>query len=408
MGMFVDRRQRPDGCGPAPSDFSLTSHLKHGRRSGAMETIRNQIDRWVAILGTGNTWVNSVAYALLAVLAAFIVWLVVKRVLIVLEKKTVDFKIIQVRRDIFTILRRIVGLLLTWIVGVIWIRLFGLSVIEKVFHAFLIIVAATPVKSILLIVLEYLESNLVERTITDLDNIAIDLLNKFSGAIVYATAAVIALDVMGVNVMPFIAGAGVMGVAVGFAAKDTLSNLIAGILLIIDRPFEVGDRIEVWSAPTNSASWGDVIDIGLRATRIKTTDNIVIIIPNNEIMTRDIVNYTTIYSSIRVRINLGIAYDTDIAQAKALIVQAAQTADWIMAEPPPKVVVRNFGESAVDLQVRVWIKDARRRMDTIDYITDTVKTLFDEHGIEIPYPKRDIAIVDRHAPPASEKDVATT
>jgi len=373
-----------------------------------METVKVQIDEWIAIFGTGNTLANSLAYALLTVLAAFIVWMVVKRVLGVLENKTFDFKIVQVRREIFAILRKTVALLLVWVVGVVWIRLFGLTAIEKVFHAVLIIIAATPAKSILIVVLESLENNLAERTVTDVDNIVIDLLNKFSGAIVYATAGVIALDVMGINVMPFIAGAGVMGVAVGFAAKDTLSNLIAGILLIIDRPFEVGDRIEVWSAPKGSASWGDVIDIGLRATRIRTTDNIVIIIPNNEIMTRDIVNYTTIYASIRVRINLGIAYDSDISKAKALVLQAARTADWIMTDPAPKVVVRNFGESSVDLQLRVWIKDARRRMDTIDYVTDTVKTLFDEHGIEIPYPKRDISIVDRKPPPALEKDVTAS
>ena len=104
-----------------------------------------------------------------------------------------------------------------------------------------------------------------------------------------------------------------------------------------------------------------------------------------------------IYSSIRVRINIGIAYDADLAKAKALIIQAAGSADWILAKPAPKVVVRNFGESSVDLQARVWIKDARKRMDTIDHITDTVKTLFDENGIEIPFPKRDITIVDHHA-----------
>jgi small-conductance mechanosensitive channel len=93
---------------------------------------------------------------------------------------------------------------------------------------------------------------------------------------------------MGFNIMPFVAGAGVAGIDIGFAANDTLSNLIAGVLLIIDRPFEVGDRIEVWSAPKNAATWGDVIDIGLRATKIRTTDNIVIVISNNEMMKRDI------------------------------------------------------------------------------------------------------------------------
>jgi small-conductance mechanosensitive channel len=118
--------------------------------------------------------------------------------------------------------------------------------------------------------------------------VVLDLLKKFSGIIIYTIGGILALDAMGFNIMPFVAGAGVAGIAIGFAAKDTLSNLIAGVLLIIDRPFEVGDRIEVWSAPKNAATWGDVIHIGLRATKIRTTDNIVIIIPDNEIMKRDI------------------------------------------------------------------------------------------------------------------------
>ena len=143
-----------------------------------------------------------------------------------------------------------------------------------------------------------------------------------------------------------------MGIAIGFAAKDTLSNIIAGILLIIDRPFETGDRIEVWSAPSGSATWGDVVNIGLRATKIRTTDNIVIIIPNNEIMKRDIVNYTIITSKIRVRINIGVGYDADIKKAKEIIRRVVDSADWIAKDPPSKVVVKNFGDSAVNLQLR--------------------------------------------------------
>ncbi|MBW2054950.1 MAG: mechanosensitive ion channel family protein, partial [Deltaproteobacteria bacterium] len=258
----------------------------------------------------------------------------------------------------------------------------------------------------LLIVLTYFEKNLVNKTKTKVDDIIFDLLNKFSGAIIYATAAILALDILGMNVMPFIAGAGVAGIAIGFAAKDTLSNLIAGVLLIIDRPFEIGDRIEVWSAPAGSATWGDVIDIGLRATKIKTTDNlratkikttdnIVIIIPNNEIMKRDIVNYTIISTKIRVRINIGVSYDADIEKAKELINHVAGSLAWVSKEPSPKVVVRNFGESSVDLQLRVWIDDARKRMDTISSITDKIKGVFDKNGIEIPYPKRDITIINK-------------
>ena len=241
-------------------------------------------------------------------------------------------------------------------------------------------------------ILPYLEEKIAARTKTDVDDVVLDLAKKFSGVFIYATGVVLALDVLGVNIMPFVAGAGVAGIAVGFAAKDTLSNLIAGILLIIDRPFEVGDRIEVWSAPKNSATWGDIIDVGLRATKIRTTDNIVIVIPNNEIMKRDIINYTAITEEIRVRIPIGVAYDADIKKAKEIVSNISLELDWVMHDPAPKVVVKNFGDSAVDLEARVWIREPRKRIDTISHITDRVKEEFDRAGIEIPYPKRDIYI----------------
>ena len=93
--------------------------------------------------------------------------------------------------------------------------------------------------------------------------------------------------------------------------------------------------------------------------------------------------------------NIVKVYDADIEKAKGIIAKVADSAQWILKTPSPKVVVRNFGESSVDLQLRVWIKDARRRMDTISYITDKIKTEFDKEKIEIPYPKRDIIITKK-------------
>jgi small-conductance mechanosensitive channel len=278
---------------------------------------------------------------------------------------------------------------LVMVAGTYLVRLTRIPILEKIFHALLIVFLAIPAKNFLVLAIGYLQNTIAHRTENRIDDIIFELLARFSGFIIFATAIIIALDLLGVNVMPFIAGA---GVAIGFAAKDTLSNLIAGILLIIDRPFEVGDRIEVWSAPAGASTWGDVIDVGLRATKIKTTDNIVIIIPNNEIMLRDIINYTTITEKIRVRINIGIAYDANMQMAKDIILKVANSAAWVTKHPAPAVVVKKFGDFSVDLQLRVWIDDARKRMHTISYITDGVKTAFDGQGIEIPYPKRDIYV----------------
>ncbi len=348
------------------------------------------------ILVSKASWANTPALkALVTVVSLLAIWFGTKILLHLIQHRLKTIPRAYLAPDIFKNIRKALDYLFLLAAGAFLIRTFHWQAISKPFYAVCIILMVTPIKNFLLLLLDALEKHLAKKTETKVDDIIFDLLNKFSGAIIYSIAVVIALDVIGVNVMPFVAGAGVVGIAVGFAAKDTLSNLIAGVLLIIDRPFEIGDRIEIWSTPRGTASWGDVIDIGLRATRIKTTDNLVVVIPNNEIMKRDIVNYTAMSAMIRVRIDIGVAYDTDIAKAKKVILEVAAGADWILDKPVPKVVVRNFGESSVDLQLRVWISDARRRMDTISYVTDRVKAAFDAAGIEIPYPKRDIHIISK-------------
>jgi small-conductance mechanosensitive channel len=348
---------------------------------------------WLKGLPGTETPTGLAMYKAFAVLAGIlIIWLLLKWFLLRLNRRLRRYAFFEENANVLVAIRKAIRYGLFILAGTYLARLFSLALLEKILQGVFIVLMAAPAKEILVTALVYLEKNVAERTDNKVDDIIFDLLNRFAGAILYVTAIILALDVVGINVMPFIAGAGVAGIAIGFAAKDTLSNLIAGVLLIIDRPFEVGDRIEVWSAPAGSASWGDVIDIGLRATKIKTTDNIVIIIPNNEIMKRDIVNYTIINSLIRVRVNIGVSYEADIQQAKNIIVEVANQMDWIAHNPAPKVVVRNFGDSSVDLQLRVWIRNARRRMDTISFIIDNVKEAFDRNGIEIPYPKRDIQV----------------
>ena len=335
---------------------------------------------------------NSAVHVLLVLVLAVVAWWVLNVVVGRLRKKYGDRPLFRKHEGFLLLVKRAGRYLILVLVGAGLLKLFRAPLAEKVFLGIMILLFCNVARSIVDILISYLESTIVTRTRNKVDDVLLDLTKKFSGIIIYATGVVLALDALGFNIMPFVAGAGVAGIAIGFAAKDTLSNLIAGVLLIIDRPFEMGDRIEIWTAPKNSATWGDVIDIGLRATKIRTTDNIVVVIPNNEIMKRDIINYTTITKEIRVRIPIGIAYDADTQKAKDLIRDVALELDWVMRDPPPRVVVRNFGESSVDLQARVWIGDPRRRMDTISHVTDRIKTVFQEKGIEIPYPKRDIYI----------------
>ena len=355
-----------------------------------MDQLNTLFARLETTLGLQGPYLKLAFKVTLTLIIFIIAWLILWQVLSLIEKRMKKINLIEIQIPLFKIMRKALLYALVLLAGTYLIQLFNLPLLGKIFQALMIIVFAGPIRNFLIVTIRYLQSRVAHKTASKIDDIIFDLFIRFSNFIIYTVAVIIALDLLGINVVPFIAGAGVAGIAIGFAAKDTLSNLIAGILLIIDRPFEVGDRIEVWSAPAGSATWGDVIDIGLRATKIKTTDNIVIIIPNNEIMLRDIINYTIISEDIRVRINIGIAYDADLQKAKSAILKVAQATEGVADDPPPKVVVRNFGESSVDLQLRVWIHDARRRMDTISDITDKIKETFDAEGIEIPYPKRDI------------------
>lgn len=333
------------------------------------------------------------------VIGAWVSWLILRTLLSYAEKRLVRYELFRVNHRLFELARKMLfyGLILG--VGAYVMELMNIVLLENAFYAFFIIFMAFPLNKFVLIVLKHLEKHVASRTESKMDDIIFSLLGKFTGVFIFSLAVIMAMDMIGVNVMPFVTGAGVAGIAIGFAAKDTLSNFIAGILLIIDRPFEVGDRIEIWSSPSDCATWGDVIDIGLRATRIKTTDNIVVIIPNNVIMTRDIINYTADSSDIRVRINIGISYEADLDTAVEIATRAASSAEWVLKEPPPKVIVRELGDFSVNLELRVWIHDARNRISTISYITENVKKAYEKADIEIPYPKQNLYIARGPEPP---------
>jgi len=370
--------------------IDIEKRIHYKSRSNDMDSPLRQL--YLQVFSDPGPLVDSIIHVAAILVLAAIAWWIMDAVVGKMERRYHTRPFFEKNDTFFTLLKRGGHYSILILSGIGLIQLFQVPMLEKIVYAFMVLLLSSIANGIIGSIIPLLDEKIAEKTHTHVDNIVLDLAGKFSGVIVYAVGIILALDILGLNVMPFVAGASVAGIAIGFAAKDTLSNLIAGVLLIVDRPFEVGDRIEVWSAPRNSATWGDVIDIGLRATKIRTTDNIVIVIPNNEIMKRDIINYTTITKEIRVRIPIGIAYEADVKRAKAIINSAALELDWVIKDPAPKVVVRNFGESSVDLEARVWIREPRRRMDTISHVKDRVKELFQQERIEIPYPKRDIYI----------------
>jgi len=187
-----------------------------------------------------------------------------------------------------------------------------------------------------------------------------------------------------INVTAWLASAGILGIAVGFAAKDTLANLFAGIFILTDAPYKLRDFII-----TSEGERGEVTDIGIRSTRIRTRDDIEITIPNSVMANTKIVNETGgRFKMRRVRIPVGVAYGSDIDKVRAIMLEVADASEYLVHEPKPSVRFRSFGESGIDLQLRGWITEPVLHGRAVDEVNTRLYKRFESEGVEIPYPQR--------------------
>jgi small conductance mechanosensitive channel len=209
-----------------------------------------------------------------------------------------------------------------------------------------------------------------------------------------AFALVMSLDQLGVNVGAAIAGLGIAGIAIGFAAQDSVANVISGFMIFLDKPFEAGDWVGV------AGEEGTVVEITLRSTRIKTPENTYVVIPNKMIIDEVLVNYSK-HGSTRLNIAVGIAYKEYIPQAREVLLRAVQSVEYVLTDPAPTVVVNELGGSSVDLEVRVWVADANKGQGVMAAVVEAAKLALDEAGIEIPFPHLQL-FVDDVKPPVWE------
>ena len=194
------------------------------------------------------------------------------------------------------------------------------------------------------------------------------------------TVAVLTIaDQIGINITSLLAGVGVAGLALSFAARDTIENIISGVTLIIDQPFKEGDWVAIGDLHAS------ITEIRLRTTVLTTFDNETIVIPNKSIAQDRIVNYT-LTPRTRVKILFGIAYKENIDEARKIILSTIDGDQRILNDPAPQVVVTDLGDSSVNMQLRFWIQDPLYKFSLQYEYTEKCKKALDAAGIEIPFP----------------------
>lgn len=204
-----------------------------------------------------------------------------------------------------------------------------------------------------------------------------------------AVGVVMAADQLGINVAAALAGLGIAGIAVGFAAQDSVANLISGVIIFADKPFVVGD----WIHSPADDYFGCVKRITLRSTRIRTPRNTFVVIPNKMIVDAVLENYSK-HGELRVDVPVGIAYKEDIDAARTALLEAVAAVDFIRKDPAPDVVVDALGDSSVNLLVRVWIDEGGQRPAASFAVTEAAKRALDAADIEIPFPHLQLFVDD--------------
>ena len=204
--------------------------------------------------------------------------------------------------------------------------------------------------------------------------------NRLGEALLLIAYGSIILSYFGIDITAFAAALGIGGLAISLAAQDTLADAIAGFLILLDKPFRVGDRIEI----SGLGTWGDVVDIGTRSTRIRTRDNRLVIVPNSAIAKDQVVNYSYPDPRYRVQIEVGIDYDSDLKLARQAAIEAVQQVEGVLLDKPIDALFVDFGDSTITFRIRWWIDsyiDTRRMFDKVN---EALLAGFNEANIKMP------------------------
>ena len=263
---------------------------------------------------------------------------------------------------------------------------------SKYFEAVYVIIGAWIVSEFVHNCISIYGSRLVGKEENDIDERMIAIALAVSKYVIWFVAFLLILLILDIDITAFLAGAGIVAIAIGLAAQDFLSNFLGGAVIAVDKPFELYDRIKI------DQYIGDVMHVGSRSTRLKTLDNQIVTIPNSTITKSFVVNYTMPDSRMKVRVAIGVAYGTDIHHVKRVLkeiaLELAEHFPYILSDPEPVVYFLEFGVSGLNFELDLWTSDATKSLEVKDAVNMKIAERFAQEKIEIPYPQIDVHVKD--------------
>lgn len=246
---------------------------------------------------------------------------------------------------------------------------------------------------VLVITLAWIGSKLAKsflKRITKLNSTQQLLAEKLLTIAVWAAAFFLGIDLLGIDLTALALFSGAFGLAIGFGLQKTFGNLIAGIILLMDKSIKPGDVIAVTDMAGNE-SFGQIRKIGIRAVSVTTRDQREYLIPNENLMINQVENWSYSSKNVRMQVPVGVSYNADLDAAEKLMLEAAKGCDRVLKSPPPTVWLSEYGDSSVNFVIQVWIDDPEEGVGNVrSAVLKNLWRLFKENDVEIPFPQRDL------------------
>lgn len=277
----------------------------------------------------------------------------------------------------------------------------GWRPLELGLKAATVVVIAFLGQRILNAVLDWYVQEVSSRTESTWDDEILPLVKKFTGVLLVFIALSIILDLYGVNITALVTTAGVASLAVAMAAQETLANMIAGFTIMVDRPFKVGDLVEL-----NDGKAGEVVELGLRSTKIKLFDGNALVIPNKDISGTRLINYALPNERRAIRATIGVSYQTDVEKARQILLEVMSQHPDVLQDPAPGVWLNDFGPHSLNLLLVCWVESYKIWFKTRHELFMEILRRFRAEGIEIPFPQQDVHLFYHRRPAAAGKESA--
>jgi len=332
-----------------------------------------------------NPFLKFVLVILVALIIAFIAKIIMKKILKPLVRRTktkIDDLIIK---NLSAIMFYII-LLLGFKFGLqYFVGRFDTAIFNSLSDTFLILI----ITLLIIRIIDSFSKQWLEewkfKTKTTADERLIPFLQKILKAVVIILAIIFVFSAWNINITPLLTTAGIAGVALAFAVKDSLANILGGLQLVLDKAFKVEDKVEL-----ESGEKGVILDIGLRSTKLRTYDNEVIYIPNGYLANAKIKNYTHPDLSIRVNVEFGVKYGSDTEKVRQVVLEAMQNIDAVLDEPSPIVQFVKMSDFSLDFIARAWVESYTEAYSTWLKITDAIYNALNKENIGIPFPTRTV------------------